>query len=171
MRLMLPYWLVTIFLVTSCLGFEWKRAPPFSEPNAVNNKNVHLGNYTHSHEDVEAPTYTCTPIGECDVCTPLEKKTMPHCMEYGNKEPVRCEWDDPDFAPDKNATLDPDSITLPAFRGCPHVKRIERWKTIRFESVNFVVAVLAVIFVFWRQRKLAREQYQRLAQRIGVATA
>lgn len=61
------------------------------------------------------------------------QKTVPHCMEYGNKEPVRCEWDDPDFAPEKNATLDPDSITLPTFRGCPHVKRIERWKIIRFE--------------------------------------
>lgn len=52
-----------------------KRAPPFTQDHDPTADNIpsHLGNYTHSHEDIEPPTYTCTPIGECDVCTPFEK--------------------------------------------------------------------------------------------------
>ncbi|KAI7874151.1 hypothetical protein K492DRAFT_240975 [Lichtheimia hyalospora FSU 10163] len=154
-------------------AFE-KRAPPFAQDHDRTAENIpsHLGNYTHSHEDIEPPTYTCTPISECDVCTPFEKKTAPYCQEFGNKERVRCEWDDPDLAENlRNQTTlyDFDAISLPSYRGCPHVKRIERWKFIKFESINFVVAIFSVTLVMWRQRKLAREQYQKLAQRIGVA--
>ena len=49
-----------------------KRAPPFVPGNDESIPN-HLGNYTHSHEDVAEPTYSCTTISECDVCTPFEQ--------------------------------------------------------------------------------------------------
>ncbi|KAI9249431.1 hypothetical protein BDA99DRAFT_564392 [Phascolomyces articulosus] len=151
-------------------GFQ-KRAPPFTQGGDESIPH-HLGNYTHSHEDVAEPTYSCTSIGECDVCTPFEQKSAPYCKEYGNKERVRCEWDDPDLAENlRNQTMvyDYDAISLPSYRGCPHVKRIEHWKFIKFETFNLLVAVTSVSIVLWRQRKLARDQYQRLAQRIGVA--
>ncbi|KAI9323132.1 hypothetical protein BX666DRAFT_2021887 [Dichotomocladium elegans] len=149
-----------------------KRAPPFkAEENSNPASPSNLGNYTHSHENIEEQSYTCTPIGECEVCLSFEKKTAPHCMEYGNKQPVRCTWDDPDLAENmRNQTTlyDDDAISLPSFRGCPHVKSIERWKFIKFESLNFAIAIMSICLVIWRQRKLAREQYRRLAQRIGV---
>ena len=34
--------------------------------------------------------------------------------------------------------------------------------------MNLVIAMASFIVLFWRQRKLAREQYQRLVQRIGI---
>ena len=66
----------------------------------------------------------------------LKQKSAPYCQEYGNKERVRCEWDDPDLAENvRNQTTlyDYDAISLPTYRGCSHVKRIERWKFIKFE--------------------------------------
>ncbi|KAL1934194.1 hypothetical protein VTP01DRAFT_6376 [Rhizomucor pusillus] len=159
------------YYIVCCTASILERAPPFASED---NEKIppHLGNYTHSHEDIEAPTYTCVATGECDVCTPFEKKTAPYCMEYGNKQPVRCKWDDPDIAEymrNQTTLYDYDAISLPSFRGCPHVKRIEHWKFVKFEVINLAVAVSSVSLVIWRQRKLAREQYQRLAQRIGVS--
>jgi hypothetical protein len=57
-------------------------------------------------------------------------------LEYGNKEPVHCEWDDPNWMTNKNDTSydhDDDMISLPTYRACPYVKRIEKWRLIRFE--------------------------------------
>ncbi|CAO3628353.1 unnamed protein product [Mucor hiemalis] len=115
------------------------RTPPFGITNDTNTSpSRHLGDYTHSHETVDKSTYSCHSIGECEVCDPLEKKTQPYCTEFGNKEAVRCEWDDPEA------------------------------RFIKFEGLNVAIAVISVIVFTWRQRKIAREQYQRLAQRIGV---
>ncbi|SAL95317.1 hypothetical protein [Absidia glauca] len=116
-----------------------KRAPPF--PQSANLP-AHLGNYTHSHENVEKPTYTCVLLGDCDVCTSLEKKTAPYCLEYGNKEPVHCEWDDPNWMTNKNDTSydhDDDMISLPTYRACPYVKRIEKWRLISSDVGLFFI--------------------------------
>ncbi|CAO3590077.1 unnamed protein product [Absidia cylindrospora] len=144
-----------------------KRAPPFPQATDLP---VRLGNYTHSHENVERPTYTCTSLGECDICTSLEKKTASYCLDYGNKEPVQCEWDNPNWVVNRNDTMtDDDAINLPTFRACPWVKRVEKWRIIKFETMNFILAVISVSVFLWRQRKLAKEKYQQMAQRIGVA--
>ncbi|KAI8063702.1 uncharacterized protein B0P05DRAFT_574262 [Gilbertella persicaria] len=140
----------------------YPRTPPFGivEPNSASR---HLGDYTHSHETVDKSTYSCFAIGEC-------QKTQPYCLEYGNKEAVRCEWDDPELADKKNQTsfYDDNAISLPSFRACPRVKSVERIRIIQFEGWNAVVAVVSLLVFFWRQRKIAHEQYQQLAQRIGV---
>ncbi|KAI9019488.1 hypothetical protein CLU79DRAFT_757422 [Phycomyces nitens] len=151
--------LLTLFGISNALE---RRAPPAAATN--------LGDYTHSHQDIKTPTYSCIPTGECDVCTSLEKKTIGYCADFGNKEPVRCEWNDPDLADRKNQTsfYDYDAISLPLFRSCPRVKRIVRWQLVCFESANLGVAVVSIAVVVWRQRKLTREQYLRLAHRIGV---
>ncbi|KAI8384937.1 uncharacterized protein BYT42DRAFT_612601 [Radiomyces spectabilis] len=168
----IPFW-ACLFLLCSIFPIEIfahiKRAPPF-EDDTVATPPVSLGNYTQSHEDIEKSTYTCTPIGECDVCTPIEKKTVPYCMEYGNKEPVRCEWDDPTLNDKEHQPedFDSDAILLPSFQGCRRVKRLERWRFIRFETINVTIAILSLLILVWRQRKIAGEQYERLAQRIGV---
>lgn len=70
------------------------------------------------------------------------QKTAPYCQEFGNKQRVRCEWDDPDLAENlRNQTTlyDFDAISLPSYRGCPHVKRIEHWKFIKFEVWNHLL--------------------------------
>ncbi|CAO3638907.1 unnamed protein product [Cunninghamella echinulata] len=78
--------------------------------------------------------------------------------------------DNPTLILNRNDTLiDDDYISLPTFQGCPWVKHIEKWKIIKFEVINFVVAVFSVLILIWRQRKLAREKYQQLIQRIGVS--
>ncbi|KAI8067821.1 hypothetical protein BC940DRAFT_300542 [Gongronella butleri] len=137
--------------------------------NQTELKHPNLGNYTHSHETIEKPTYTCISLGECDICSPLEKKTASYCFEYGNKEPVKCQWDDPNWYANHSDTLDDDDvIVLPTFRPCPWVKRVEHWRIVKFESVNMVVAVASLSVLIWRQRKLSREKYQQLVQRIGA---
>ncbi|KAI8883574.1 hypothetical protein K501DRAFT_294579 [Backusella circina FSU 941] len=145
---------------------QYRRTPPFQKSENT----THLGDYTHSHENVEQLTFTCFPIGECEVCSPLEKKTMPYCKEFGNKEAVSCEWDDAELADKRNQTTfyDDDAISLPSFRACPRVRKVERMKFIKFEGINFAVAVISILIFTWRQRKIAREQYQKLAHRIGV---
>ncbi|KAI9486211.1 MAG: hypothetical protein EXX96DRAFT_35244 [Benjaminiella poitrasii] len=122
-----------------------KRIPPFGSTSS----SKRLGDYTHSHERVDKSTYSCFPIGECEPCFPLEKKTQPYCVEFGNKQAVHCEWDDAELlSRNQTAFDDDDAITLPSYRSCSRVKSVER--------------------VSWRQKIIAREQYQRLAQRIGV---
>lgn len=68
-------------------------------------------------------------------CLPFCQKTQPYCVEFGNKEAVRCEWDDPELADKRNQTIiyEDDSIALPSFRACPRVKSVERVRLIKFE--------------------------------------
>lgn len=65
----------------------------------------------------------------------LYKKTQPYCVEFGNKEAIRCEWDDPELADKKNQTqiYEDDAISLPSFRACPRVRSVERARFIKFE--------------------------------------
>ncbi|KAI8976098.1 hypothetical protein BDB01DRAFT_804543 [Pilobolus umbonatus] len=146
---------VSLFLSTIALDI---RSP-------VIHDDIHLSDYTHSHENINKATFTCVSLGDCEVCSPLEQKTVSYCMEYGNKEAIQCVWDDQEITDKKNQTED---NTLPLFRACPRVREVERIKFIRFEVFNVIVALVSVLIVFWRQRKIARQQYQRLAQRIGV---
>ncbi|KAI7871999.1 hypothetical protein BDF14DRAFT_1992710 [Spinellus fusiger] len=140
--------------------YDKRIAPPLSKS---------LGHYTHSHHNVKTSPYSCVSIGECDVCSPLEKKTMSYCQAYGNKEPVHCEWTDAGLDGQKNQTTvyDNDAISLPMFQACPRVKRVEQWHLIQFESLNCGVAVLSLLVVVWRQRTLSQEQHLHLARRIG----
>lgn len=51
-----------------------KRVAPFGQTTADGNSpSRHLGDYTHSHETVDKSTYSCYSLGECEVCSPLEK--------------------------------------------------------------------------------------------------
>ncbi|KAI8374048.1 hypothetical protein EDC96DRAFT_498354 [Choanephora cucurbitarum] len=163
--------LLLCFLSVSILAKDLdKRAPPFNVETESVSGSRHLGDYTHSHETVDKSTYSCYAIGECEVCSPFEKKSQPYCSEFGNKQAVRCEWDDPELADRKNQTsfYEHNAIFLPSFRACPRVKSVERVRMIEFEGLNIVVAVISIFVFIWRQRRMAREQYERLAQRIGV---
>jgi hypothetical protein len=60
---------------------QYRRTPPFQKTENT----THLGDYTHSHENVEQLTFTCFPIGECQVCSPLEKvykRLFIYALEY-----------------------------------------------------------------------------------------
>lgn len=67
------------YYIVCCTASILERAPPFASED---NEKIppHLGNYTHSHEDIEAPTYTCVATGECDVCTPFEKVNIQYAL-------------------------------------------------------------------------------------------
>lgn len=77
------------------------------------------------------------------------QKTQPYCVEFGNKEPVRCEWDDPELADKKNQTTfyEDDAISLPSFRACPRVRSVERARFIKFE-VSILKLPLFIGFIF-----------------------
>ncbi|KAG0737036.1 hypothetical protein G6F23_010587 [Rhizopus arrhizus] len=112
-----------------------------------------------------------TPLAIVKYVLLLKKyKTHPYCAEFGNKQAVRCEWDDPELADRKNQTViyDDDSISLPSFLACPRVKSVERSRFIKFEVLNVTIAILSVLIFIWRQKQVAHEQYQRLAKRIGI---
>ncbi|KAI8346776.1 hypothetical protein BD560DRAFT_411271 [Blakeslea trispora] len=162
--------LLCFILLSTVLAELDKRAPPFNIATESVGGSRHLGDYTHSHETVGKSTYSCYATGECEVCSSFEKKTQPYCSEFGNKQAVKCEWDDPELADRKNQTsfYDHNAIFLPSFRACPRVKSVERVRMIEFEGINFAVAIVSLFVFVWRQRKMAREQYERLAQRIGV---
>ncbi|KAL7317913.1 hypothetical protein PS15m_004208 [Mucor circinelloides] len=166
----LAFFIISCIFTITLAETQYRRTPPFGVAQDTNSASRNLGDYTHSHETVDKSTYSCYSIGECQVCSPLEKKTQPYCVEFGNKEPVRCEWDDPELADKKNQTAfyEDDAISLPSFRACPRVRSVERARFIKFEGINAAVVVISVALFVWRQRKIAREQYQRLAQRIGV---
>lgn len=70
----------------------------------------------------------------------LTQKTQPYCTEFGNKEAVRCEWDDPELADKKNqiSFYDDNAISLPSYRACPRVKTVERARFIKFE-VSYIL--------------------------------
>jgi hypothetical protein len=83
------------------------------------------------------------------------QKTQPYCVEFGNKEAVRCEWDDPELADRKNQTAfyEDDAISLPSFRACPRVKSVERAKFIKFEvrlHEHFVGSCLTIVSILSR---------------------
>ncbi|KAG2178015.1 hypothetical protein INT43_003268 [Umbelopsis isabellina] len=104
--------------------------------------------------------YTCSVVGECKVCTDLEKKTQPYCKEYGNKQAISCKYNE-------DITGMPDA--LPLFQACPRVRWVERRHYHVFVVSNVVVSMLAVGVFLWRHRKLTGEQYRRMAQRIGIS--
>lgn len=69
-------------------------------------------------------------------------------MEFGNKEAVRCEWDDPELADRKNQTTiyEDDAIALPSFRACPRVRSVERVRLIKFEVSSKNQYLLSCLF-------------------------
>ncbi|KAI9281202.1 hypothetical protein BY458DRAFT_499876 [Sporodiniella umbellata] len=151
-----------------CLAKHQLRSPPFGVIEKGDLQ--HLGDYTHSHETVTKPTYSCKPTGACEICSSFEKKTFDFCAKFGNIQPVQCEWKDPDLDDRKNQTViyDDDSISLPFFQPCAKVKRVERSRFIKFEVFNLFIAVLSIVVLTWRQKLMANEQYQKLAKRIGI---
>ncbi|KAL7332110.1 hypothetical protein PS15p_204204 [Mucor circinelloides] len=135
----LAFFIISCIFTITLAETQYRRTPPFGVAQDTNSASRNLGDYTHSHETVDKSTYSCYSIGECQVCSPLEKKTQPYCVEFGNKEPVRCEWDDPELADKKNQTAfyEDDAISLPSFRACPRVRSVERARFIKFEVSNF----------------------------------
>lgn len=78
--------MVLICILYSCIftitlaETQYRRTPPFGVAQDTNAASRNLGDYTHSHETVDKSTYTCYSIGECQVCSPLEKVNMSHSM-------------------------------------------------------------------------------------------
>ncbi|KAI8577277.1 hypothetical protein K450DRAFT_253055 [Umbelopsis ramanniana AG] len=110
----------------------------------------------------QSPTdsYSCSVVGQCEVCTDLEKKTQPYCKEFGNKQRISCQY---------NKDVSDISEPLPMFRGCPRVQWVERARYYQFVVINVIISLLAVGVFSWRHRKLAGEQYRKMAQRIGIS--
>ncbi|KAH8547589.1 hypothetical protein BGW37DRAFT_510081 [Umbelopsis sp. PMI_123] len=110
----------------------------------------------------QSPTdaYSCSVVGQCEVCTDLEKKTQPYCKEFGNKQRISCQY---------NSNVTDISEPLPMYRGCSRVQWVERARYYQFVVLNVIISLLAVGVFSWRHRKLAGDQYRKMAQRIGIS--
>uniref|UniRef100_A0A1D1ZJS2 Protein JTB n=1 Tax=Anthurium amnicola TaxID=1678845 RepID=A0A1D1ZJS2_9ARAE len=110
------------------------------------------------------PLYTCYVIGECVPCEVFEAKLEKYCHDFGNKEPVECQWDTPDESAG-NSTY-PNKGSLPKFQPCKRVKRLERTKYFEFQFINIFIAFTSCSILLWRRKKLAADGYRKLSRRI-----
>ncbi|RIA87760.1 hypothetical protein C1645_827344, partial [Glomus cerebriforme] len=88
-------------------------------------------------------------------------KLEDYCREFGNKEPIECQWDTPDI-PAENINKG----SLPKFQSCKRVKRLEKTKYFEFQFINLFGAFMSCSIFIWRRNKLAAEGYRRLTRRI-----
>ncbi|RHZ46112.1 hypothetical protein Glove_634g21 [Diversispora epigaea] len=102
---------------------------------------------------------SCHVIGDCEPCDENELETEKYCNNYGNKEPIKCQW--------INNNTDHTVISLPKFQSCRRVKKVERAKYFEFQFANIVFAFLSCTLLFYRRRKLAADGYRKLVGRIG----
>jgi len=100
---------------------------------------------------------TCRVIGECVPCAVFEVKLDSYCKEFGNKEPIECQYDTPG---------EHIGGPLPTFQACKRVKRLERTRYFEFQFVNILIAFLSCSILLWRRRKLAEDRYRKLSRRI-----
>jgi len=126
-----------------------------SPTNIINNNNTGYD---------KVPLYTCYVTGECVPCETLEMKIEKYCYDFGNKEPVECQWDTPDESVG-NITY-PNKGSLPKFQSCKRVKKLERTKYFEFQFVNIFIAFMSCSILLWRRKKLAADGYRKLSRRI-----
>jgi len=111
----------------------------------------------------KVPIYTCYEIGPCVPCDVFEVKLEKYCYEFGNKQPVKCQFDSPDKS-GNNTDLNEDS--LPKYQSCKRVIKLERTKYFEFQFFNIFIAFMSCSILIWRRNKLAADGYRKLSRRI-----
>ncbi|KAJ6572046.1 hypothetical protein B0H19DRAFT_675991 [Mycena capillaripes] len=139
----------------------------------------------------EVPTdLTCTPAGECTPC-PADTLQEPFCQPFGSRRLMHCVNDTDTTAPASQAhsgrppLLDDRAFVSPipraaeqqphshsgetlAWAACGRIVAQERADFFEFIACNVLFAVVALLGVFSRSRRLRALQARQLAARIGV---
>ncbi|GBE89115.1 hypothetical protein BKA93DRAFT_461364 [Sparassis latifolia] len=132
----------------------------------------------------------CRPFGTCEPC-PEDALNEPFCQPFGNRRLMHCvpaypsnSTSRPDPAspfpphhgppgeprppPHPNAETHPLQGEIPAWESCGRIVEKERADFYEFLACNFVIAVLALVVLFARSKRLQAMHARQLAARIGL---
>lgn len=136
----------------------------------------------------------CRPFGTCEPC-PDDALNEPFCQPFGNRRLMHCSartsspayhpppgpapfrGDEHDFdrgpPPFAGADSDtgqskPDSGEIPAWEACGRIVEKERGDFYEFLACNVVIAVIALVVLFMRSKRLQAMHARQLAARIGL---
>ncbi|CCM04012.1 uncharacterized protein FIBRA_06169 [Fibroporia radiculosa] len=130
----------------------------------------------------------CRPFGTCEPC-PEDALHEPFCQPFGNRRLMHCALASsysshsplPPVSPTygHNPSSDhsaPPSISgsgprqgeIPAWESCGRIVEKERADFYEFLMCNFVIAVIAVLVLFARSKRLQAMHARQLAARIGL---
>jgi len=153
-------WLVVSSLVYSTSGL----APPGNETSLI-----------------------CRPFGACEPC-PEDALHEPFCRPFGNRRLMHCapspsttsgsahspyptSVDPPPFYDDRPPPiLDPDAQqgVIPAWESCGRIVEKERADFYEFLACNLIIAIIALLVLFARSKRLQAMHARQLAARIGL---
>jgi len=136
-------------------------------------------------------THLCTPFGACKPC-PKESMNEPFCQPFGNRRLMHCINNTPTTIPhpppnappskpplnspqppnphDPNAPHAP-SGELQAWESCGRIVPKERADFYEFVGCNLVFALVALVVLFVRMKRVRMSQARWLAARIGVGSS
>ncbi|THU88902.1 hypothetical protein K435DRAFT_679004 [Dendrothele bispora CBS 962.96] len=133
------------------------------------------GNDTHSGNQL-----VCEPFGFCEPCPP-DALAEPFCQPFGNRRLMHCRnattSTTSPLPPSSNnvhihqSSRQPVSTTegeTPAWEACGRIVSQERADFYEFVGCNILFAVVSIVIVFLRSRRLHAMQARQLAARIGL---
>ncbi|PCH44853.1 hypothetical protein WOLCODRAFT_91023 [Wolfiporia cocos MD-104 SS10] len=129
----------------------------------------------------------CLPFGSCEPC-PEDALHEPFCQPFGNRRLVHCApaansthpadrpahqlptagGDPHDSRPRPSATPDIRQGEIPAWESCGRIVEKERADFYEFLACNFFIAILALLVLFARSKRLQAMHARQLAARIGL---
>ncbi|KZT10237.1 uncharacterized protein LAESUDRAFT_645045, partial [Laetiporus sulphureus 93-53] len=134
----------------------------------------------------------CRPFGTCEPC-PADALNEPFCQPFGNRRLMHCapasapspspptpdapnpDPDTPPPPPHEPGTAHrpaPDSEArpgeIPAWESCGRIVQKERADFYEFFACNFAIALVALVVLFARSKRLQAMHARQLAARIGL---
>ncbi|KAF9260551.1 hypothetical protein L218DRAFT_574517 [Marasmius fiardii PR-910] len=114
----------------------------------------------------------CWPVGDCEPC-PRDVLNEPFCQPFGTRRLMDCFNDIPGGVDASSPTLQP-HIHPPvgekatrAWQPCGRIVNQERADFFEFVACNVVLAIVAILIVLWRTKRMHMLQTRQLAARIG----
>ncbi|OSX63516.1 hypothetical protein POSPLADRAFT_1055571 [Postia placenta MAD-698-R-SB12] len=129
----------------------------------------------------------CRPFGTCEPC-PEDALHEPFCQPFGNRKLVHCypasaspsnsphfqDYVGPeppplyDDQPPPRPDPEPTQGAIPAWESCGRIVEKERADFYEFLACNFAIAIVALIVLFARSKRLQAMHARQLAARIGL---
>ncbi|GLB39176.1 hypothetical protein LshimejAT787_0603380 [Lyophyllum shimeji] len=154
------------------LAWIWYLRPVFATDAHAHTKPP--GNDTH-------PGLTCTPFGACEPC-PESALSEPFCQPFGNRRLMHCVNETSSRQPSHEPISSPYGASgdghelkaqhpegeTPAWESCGRIVAQERADFYEFLACNTLFAIIALLVLFARSKRLHAMQARQLAARIGI---
>ncbi|KAM6492438.1 hypothetical protein JOM56_012162 [Amanita muscaria] len=129
--------------------------------------------FTLASSNVTQVELSCSPFGRCEPC-PEDALQEPFCRPFGNRRLVHCVNDSGDgqrHSPPESLNHQdsghPEGETI-AWESCGRIPHQERADFYEFVACNILFAVIALVVLFARSKRLQAIQARQLAARIGL---